>query len=492
VIRAIAVAAALAASFVIACINDTYECTQDSDCNIGVAGRCEVDHRCTQYDTTCALTDRRYTKHSGDESQVCYYGRIELMNACAAGQPPADPGDPCGAKVCDELPTCCNAGWSESCVLEAQQVCDLTCDTRIAITASRGSAIELWDLRYDGSNFTATALTDRVTQVDWIAPAPATIEPRLASFGGSDMLVLETGTSSVNVAVDPTREYHDVSSVDLDRDLRDTIALEWQDATGDQEIEVAKLDSMTSRSFDVEVSNRGTWGDYDQDGYPDGVSGTGAHYSFLVNLEDDDHDRILDGSINSSFNGSARSGFISLRGLEWRDIDHDKVLDLAAFGNSIRLHEGGSLLDDTAYLAIDCEPPTTMIAACPDESDANFVGTVVPTATGGLIYAGNTEARTFYRFTPDGTTGNTAITPLTIPSMIGTSGSNTAVAEAVLTRDLDGDHILDVVVVDSSLGLWVSLSTKDPTGTKFVYEHPITPVNPDFSQVHVSVSGAPR
>jgi len=485
VIRTLATVAALAASLFVACIHDSYECEQDSDCDVGVAGRCEVDHRCTQYDASCTLTQRRYTEHSGGESQVCYLGQVTPPNACAAGQPPASPTDACGAKVCAALPTCCSAGWGESCVLEAQRSCDVTCDTRIAISAVHGSTTELWDLRYDGTSFAATALTGR-TQVDWIAPAPGTSEPRLASFAGSDTLVIETSNDEVNVTVDPTLAYHDVSSVDLDRDQRDTIALEWQNAAANEQVEVMKLDTLTTRSFDTGVAFRGAWGDYDQDGYPDGASGTGAKYSVLVNVEDDAHDRSLDASITSSFNGSAKAGITSLRSLVWRDVDADTVLDLVAFGNSIRFHEGGTLLDDTPYLSIDCEPPEVLPGSdgC-DMSLGNWVGTVVPTATGSIVYAGNTEARTFYRIVPDDD-GTADIAPLAIPE-----GAGSAVAQAVLARDLDGDHVLDVVVIDSTLGVWVSLSSVDPTGTVFTYAHPIAPVNPSFSQVYVSVSVAP-
>src|SRR6185503_4773018 len=79
-----------------------------------------------------------------------------------------------------------------------------------------------------------------------------------------------------------------------------------------------------------------------------------------------------------------------------RRVDHDSILDLAAYGNSIRLHEGGSLLDDTAYLSIDCDPPVVLPNSTCDESLANFVGTLVPSSSGDVIYAGNTEAHSFW------------------------------------------------------------------------------------------------
>ena len=479
---------ALLAVLVAACIHDDYECTTDADCNVGTAGRCEVDRHCTRYDVTCTLTQRRYTEHSGDEANACYLGQTELANPCADGQPPASPGDPCGALVCAELPTCCNAGWSEPCVLAAQRTCKVTCDTRIAISATRAGATELWDLRYASSAFSATQVTDRDLQLDWLAPVLGSAAPRLAGFVGSDTLAITSPGGELDVALTPGRLYHDATSIDLDRDERDTLALEWQDAiTGEEEIEIAKVAEKTARDFDTTVSNRAAWGDYDQDGYPDGVSGTGARYSFLVNIDDGTHVRSLDASITSSFNGSAHAGVVSLRGLEWRDIDGDSLLDLAAYGNSIRLHEGGSLLDDTPYLSIDCDPPVVLPDSTCDESLANFVGTLVPTPSGPVMYAGNTQAHTFWQIIPDVRSATATITPLAIPSGAGSG----AVAQAVITRDLDGDHVLDIVVIDSDLGVWVSLSSVDKTGTKFTYHKPIATGSGGFGQVHASVSGMP-
>ena len=473
-----------------ACIHDHYECATDSDCDIGTAGRCEVDHFCTQYDTSCAL-HRRYDKHSDAQSELCFAGTIELVDPCAPGQAPAAADDPCGAKVCQTLDACCSTGWSEACVLEAQQVCAIQCDTRIAITATRGSDTALWDLRYDGSAYSASAITQYDNVLAWVAPVPGTSEPRLASFEGSAALVLSTPSSTIDVSVDPTRTYHDVGTLDFDRDLRDTLVLEYESATLDQLVEITKLDgsASSSRDFDVGVSNRGAWGDADHDAFPDGASGTGAKYAYLDNIEDADHDRELDSPTSSSFNGSAHAGFTSLRSLEWRDVNADGVLDLAAFGNSIRLHDGFPTLTDVASLSIDCEPPVVLPDPLDcDESLANFVGTVVPKPTGAVIYAGNTQARTFYLVTPQDSAMTATITALQVPALVPVG----VTAQAVFTRDLDGDGTLDIVVIDSQLGVWTSLSSVEPTGTHFVYSHPINSVIPTFSNVHVSVSGTLR
>ncbi|HEX4455598.1 MAG TPA: hypothetical protein VH143_32280 [Kofleriaceae bacterium] len=488
-IRALAIAAALAAP--LSCIDDNYACTSDGDCNLGVAGRCEVDHHCTQFDPTCAMTQRRYTEHSGAESQACFLGQIELANACAAGQPPASPSDPCGAVVCDALPTCCNTGWSESCVLEAERSCGIACDTRVAVSASRGSALELWDLRYDGSAFTAELVTDRVVQLDWLAPAPGEAEPRLAGFVGSDTLALVSSAGELDVTIPPDRAYHDVASVDLARAVRDTIALAWEDpVSADEQLELTDLGSMTSVDFDTGVSNAQAWGDINADGYPDGAAGTGSKYVFLINQDDgtDDHDRELDASVQSSFNGSAHSGITSMRDLVWRDIDGDSQLDLAAFGNSIRLHQGGTDHVSTPYLSIDCDPPVVLPNSTCDESLANFVGTVVPAGSNSIVYAGNTQARELFEIVPDGIAGTATITAISIPTGVGSA----AFPESIITRDFDGDHVLDVVVIDSELGIWTSLSKQDPTGTKFTYHRVLSAPPSPMTVVHASISGMPK
>lgn len=481
--------ALLAAS--LSCIDDDYACSTDGDCNLGVAGRCEVDHHCTQYDPTCALTQRRYTEHSGAESQTCFMGQIELANACAAGQPPASPSDPCGAIVCEVLPTCCNTGWSESCVLEAQRSCGITCDSRVAVSASRGSAIELWDVRYDGSSFTADLVTDRIVQLDWLAPAPGSAEPRLAGFVGSDTLALVSSAGELDLTIPSNRAYHDVASVDLARSVRDTVSLAWQDpVSADEELELTDLGTMTSLDFDTGVSNSQAWGDVNGDGYPDGAAGTGTKYVFLINQDDgtDDHDRDLDASVQSSFNGSAHLGITSLRDLVWRDIDGDSQLDLAAFGNSIRLHQGGTDHVSTPYLSIDCDPPVILPNTTCDESLANFVGTVIANGSNSVIYAGNTQARELFEIVPDGLTGTATITSLGIPAGVGSA----AFPEAVITRDFDGDHVLDIVVIDSELGIWTSLSTQDPTGTEFTYHRVLAAPALPMTVVHASISGMPK
>jgi hypothetical protein len=57
---------------------------------------------------------------------------------------------------------------------------------------------------------------------------------------------------------------------------------------------------------------------------------------------------------------------------------------------------------------------------------------------------------------------------------------------AVVVRDLDGDNIPDVVVIDSSLVFYVRYSKR---GSGFVTEHPIPTTTTGFTTVRTSVSG---
>ena len=87
---AVALVAAAAAS---ACVEDRYTCETDADCDLGEAGRCEVDQRCTAFDPSCPL-HRRYADHSGSVSATCFNDHIAPANLCAAGQPPLPPEPP--------------------------------------------------------------------------------------------------------------------------------------------------------------------------------------------------------------------------------------------------------------------------------------------------------------------------------------------------------------------------------------------------------------
>ena len=490
----------------VACVRDHYRCEVDTDCNLGDGGRCEADRYCTHFDSTCLLTQRSYTEHSDELSGTCFVGEVTPLNFCAPGQPPA-PKSGCAASVCTTLPACCTTGWSEACVLEAQMQCpEVVCDTRIAITATRGTKpIEIFDAHYSGTSWTVTERTDLSTVGAYLAPTPGTIEPRFAGFlafdplvqTGSDRLTIESSTGKQTFSVDDTRDYHDIASLDFDRDLRDTLLLDWQDAGArTQLVQVLKLESGDTRDIDTGVSARMAWGALADsngfvDGYPDGVAGNANTYKTLIDSESNQSkDRTLDTGIASQFdlNNTVGAGG-ALRSFTWADLDGDGMLDLIAFGNSIRVHTG--TITDTPLVNIDCDPPVT---DCPSTDTINIAysaGAVLPTTTGAKIvaapYAGVlAQPRVVYEITvdPDQTI---EYTPIHLPGPCANCG-----VEAIIVRDFDGDHRPDLLVIEDTLTLDLARSSIDPS--LHTFDPPVTVPSSDltFAVVRTSVSGMPR
>jgi hypothetical protein len=237
---------------------------------------------------------------------------------------------------------------------------------------------------------------------------------------------------------------------------------------------------------------REAWGDYDHDAFPDGVAATGGRYDLLQNIDPGDHTRQLSASISSNFSGVGTGSSQATRGFSWGDLDGDGRLDLVAFGNSLRVHTGDDRINDQPYVSLDCEPPVVLPngSACGSDDQttaAAFSGAFYP-ATGGnpaTIIASSFPTRALYRITPHQNPIGADIAPLALPNTtcIGCT------LQAVVVRDLDGDHVPDVVVIDSSLQLYVQLSKK---GAAYVEETPIVPATTGFTSVRVSVSGAVR
>lgn len=466
------------------CIHDHYECTTDADCNLGVAGRCETDHHCTAFDMTCA-SNRRYTVHSDVVSNTCLDDHATPVDECAPGQPPAF-ATGCAATVCTSLPACCTTGWSEACVLEAQRRCpSVRCDTRIAITATKAGITELWDLRYDGTKWSATSRIDRTTLLAYAAPAPGGATPRTVGFTAAGEFAVDDGGLELDIPI-AAHDFQDASSVDFDRDGRDTVALAAQDLAGNHFLEIVKLDTSSIREIATSVSTREAWGDYDHDAFPDGVAAAGGRITFLANIDEPDHSRGLDDSTSTGFGGLPTPMSPPVRSFEFEDVDGDGALDLIAFGNSLRVHMGGDRISDVALVNIDCDPPTAMTGAC-DPALASFSGSVVPAGTVGATIIGATfPTRGAYTIRVHANAPNTAdITPLPL------TGASTEPLLAVVVRDINGDHKLDVVAIDASLAVYVALgpnlSPLAETPTRVI---PTTTTG--FTAVRTSTSGASR
>jgi hypothetical protein len=498
----------------VACVRDHYRCEVDTDCNLGDGGRCEADRYCTHFDASCQLTQRSYTEHSDELSGTCFVGEVTPLNICAAGQPPAIPTG-CGAKVCMTLPACCTTGWSDACVLEAQMQCpEVVCDTRIAITAIKGNKpIEIYDARYDGTTW-QVARRDTLTTVGaYLAPTPGTAEPRFAGFvvamdQTSSSLTIESSTGTQTLAVDSTRAYNDIASVDFDRDLRDTLLLGWQDTDArTQSVQVLKLDSGESRDIDTGVSQRMAWGAIADskgfvDGYPDGVAGNQNAYKTLIDISDSMHskDRTLDPAIATQFDLFSTNGAGgALHSFTCADLDGDGLLDLVGFGNSIRVHTG--TISETPFVDLDCDPPSTdcqMGSAATETGGVAFnAGAVLPTSAGARIVAApflvqpqEPPHQAHYIFEIAVNADHTIKTPKKF--LLPPTACISCAVEAIVVRDFNGDGLPDVLAIQNDLTFYMALSSADGMLGPFMLSMQITADNPPFGAVRTSVSGMPR
>lgn len=452
------------------CVDDHYECTTDAQCDVGVAGRCESDRRCSYFDDTCPA-NRRYADHAGEASGTCVDDSITPLNACADGQPPAI-AEGCIADVCAALPACCTTGWSSACVQQAQLRCpDLRCDTRIAITAT-GATTELWDLRWDGSAWSANA-QPAGDAVAWLAPPSGTNEPRLARLAAGVMTVGDT-TIAYGDRVAQT-----AASVDLDRSGGDIVAITTAGGGG-QDVELADLTTGTVRELPFASAGASSWGDYDHDGFPDATFGnaTTNRVAFIANVPDADHTRTLSEAAVTDLYGAATSGQTpEVRTLEWTDVTGDGVLDVLVGGIVVRAFRGDAVVRDTALFTADCDP-VVLANQTTCNPDTTFAAAAVPTTTGpATIWLASFPARVLSTMTLDPNT----VTPVPLAACAGC-----APFVALVVRDLDGDHVMDVVAIDQDLGIWTV--TAGGTTTQ-VFTIPTALA--DVTKIRVSISGAP-
>ncbi len=483
-----ALAAALAAALAPACFATSYRCEQDSDCDVGELGRCEANHRCTVLDATCPVR-RRYTEHSEELSGQCFDDASALANPCVGGQPPARP-EGCLRDVCDALPACCETGWSDACVQAAQLRCELACDTRLAVTAVTASrAVELYDLRWTGTQWMGARILDRTAALAWLPPAPGQLEPRLAGVAGGVLVVGEE-----RYPVDPGRTYHALVAVDFDRDGRDTVALAWSSTTSPIEhaIEIIKLDGRDGsprRTLTVPRSQHLGWGDNDHDAFPDGIAGLTDRYTVLDNIEADEPTRArsLAASTSANIGGDPTPPAPPLRGFDWIDLDGDGRLELAVFGNQIRLHHGDVRLANNPVASRDCDPPAPL-GQCTTPDATAFAGAALPSLGVSSLVAATFPAaaspgpRKVFQLFIDPRTPQ-----LPSPPKLLDSCATCAPFIAMIARDLDGDHQLDLVGIDSRLRVHTARAAENHR----FREQGALATGQTYLAVELSVSGTP-
>jgi hypothetical protein len=485
------------------CFEDRYQCTEDAQCDLGVGGRCELDGYCSSYDPACP-THFRYDEHAAAQTDVCYEDSTELANPCAGGQGPAR-AEGCYASVCSRLPACCEVGWFDACAQIAEEECDISCDTRIAITASRNATTELWDLRWNGTAWTIVKNATLGAPLSWVAPVPGTVEPRLAGTTASSLVI-----GDAELPVEAGRTYQKISSVSFDRNQRDTIAASYQNAAGTNMIELWQLEDGSVREAAL-PGGQLAWGDTNRDGFADAVGSSGNVYSFLENFEEGVSSRKLLNQTAANLTGGATPGAPGLRSMDWLDFNGDGALDLAVFGMSIRIHTTAEGIRDVPDHELDCSPPSKA-RACdgdpePDLEQTAFVGAGLPTRDAAAVVFAQYPDRKIWRagLQSDAFTVSQVPFPGDTCRCIETCDdqkcpgpnctctydcSSCVPVLAVVSRDLDGDHLLDLVAIDARLRIYTALAASN-----FAWSAPTaipTTFTGTFFTVNVSVSGAPR
>jgi hypothetical protein len=336
----------------------------------------------------------------------------------------------------------------------------------------------------DGSTWTVTARGSAEVEA-YVAPAPGEAEPRLASIG-SGMLALD---DQPVMALAADRTYEDITSTDAERSLRDTLSIASVDANNAQHEQLVEVASGTLRSFGGPAM-RQVWGDYDHDAFPDLVAISGSHYDMLKNDETPAHARTFAQVFDSTVTGLSTAGSPAIRSLAWADVTGDQQLDLIVFGDSIRIHKGAATGVPDIATTFDCMPPTTNPGVCGAGSGSNesgsaaFTGAALSQGSGAALIAATFPERGLYKI------AGTDVTALTLD---GTVSPSSAII-AVVVRDFDGDHALDVLAIDQQLDFYVALSRADASLTHFVELSPfagtlVPPAN-GFATVRVSATGA--
>jgi hypothetical protein len=489
-------ALALVAILVTGCFDETYHCTSDEQCDVGEGGRCEIDGFCTHFDGTANCpTQRRYSDHADALTNTCFDDRVTPINPCAGGQPPALPVD-CYADVCARLPACCTVAWTDACVQIAQEACtSFACDTRLAVNAANATQVDRFEVDWDGAAWTITPRTGLGAPLMWVGPRPGDGAPRLA-YATADALVIDT----VELPIEPDHTYNSIASIDFDRDGRDTIAASFQTPTTSG-IEIWKVDTLGVRETGGS-SHHLTWGDDNRDGFPDALTtNSSSAYVFFNNIDGDSHVRTLSSQAVANVSGGATPGAPQIGSLDWLDFNGDTAMDLAAFGNSIRLHTRAADLNDQSQYELDCDPPDTD-RSCnsdpePDLEQTAFVGAALPTAAAPSVVVGTFPERHLYRIALQGTA--VVATRMTFPGDTCTctkmcSGGNCTydcggcpTILALAARDLDGDHALDLIAIDAKLRLYTATAA---SGFTFGAPTPLIVMLPaNYTSIELSISG---
>ena len=495
------VAIILAVGALWGCVEADYHCKKDMDCNLGEDGACEVDERCTIRSASCD-TGREYGPLQGAVSGTCYDERRDPLNPCAEGQPPARGESACMAEICGVMPACCRSGWNSACVQQAQLRCqDLVCDTRIAISAVRTASTELWTATYHPtSGWSMPEHHEPASTLSWFAPARGEIEPRLGVFthGTVDPPVNASLAIGGDTYTLEPRQYYQAQSIDFERNAHDVLLL--SSLGGGAFYETFDLDTMQRHPFEKQYTVRTVVGEVNRDGYPDIAScNNGGGYAAILNeppMANEDF-RTLGVSAGDTINGQATPLMnIESRSIEFSDVDGNGALDMVVAGRQIRVHmppsDAESLNASSQFVSIDCDPPQSPVSGCSGAEGAvvSWVATARPGIDRTTLIAApwatimNGPERRIYELQvdPSGIVGMDTVD-------MGPCGAACDKRwVAVATRDLDGDHIMDIIAVDENINIYTSRST---LGGALDLTLMIDQPRESITNVRITVTGAP-
>lgn len=492
------VRAIIALALFAGCVEEDYRCAKDTDCNLGADGACEVDKRCTIRSATCD-TGREYAPLQGTISGTCYDERRDPLNPCAEGQPPARGESTCMAAVCDAMPACCRSGWTSACVQQAQLRCEeLVCDTRIAITAVRGMTTELWTATYTPFTTPPWSLPERyepASSLSWFAPRRDETEPRLGVFsqGSFEPPINATLTIGSDVYELDARSYFQAQSIDFSRDAHDVLLLA-SSGGGKAIYETFDLDTRERHAFEKQYTVRTVVGEINRDGFPDIAScNNGGGYAAVLNEDPvaGTDFRILGTSSGDVINGQPTPTMnIEGRSIEFSDADNNRALDMIVAGRQVRLHmppgEGDVLNASSLTVSIDCDPPQSPAGSCPgaEQAAVSWVATARPGIAKTTVIAAPWPGRVIYELEVD----RTGILSQSFVPMGGCGAVCDKKWVAVATRDLDGDHIMDLIAVDENINIYTSRSS---TGGALDLTLMIDQPRESITNVRITVTGAP-
>jgi hypothetical protein len=219
-------------------------------------------------------------------------------------------------------------------------------------------------------------------------------------------------------------------------------------------------------------------------------------YRLLTNAEAPDRTRTIGAAVDSAMAAGVTTGSPAVRGFDWIDANRDHLLDAIADGSGINIHLGQRLgLSDAPQIRVDCNPPA-LVMTCngsgtttDTQNQQSFAGAAVPEAAGAAVVIAEFPIAptlpTLHRVEVTGSALDlTQAAMYTFPPCTGPCPP----IVAVVARDLDGDHQLDIIAIDSELQVYTALGSQLQL-TRAI-KLPVT--LPTVFEVRTSVTGAPR